>query len=54
MADAPLLKWSGAASDANLNYKRRTMHSNKSHGKEIHKKLAFSGINESKLRCFCL
>ena len=54
MADAPVLKWFGAAPDTDLNYKRQQMHSNKTHGKEIHKKLAFSGINESKLRCFCL
>ena len=54
MADAPVLKWFGAASDADLIYKRRKMYSNKTHGREIHKKLAFSGINESKHRCFCL
>ena len=50
MADAPVLRWFGAASDADLNYKRRKMHSNKTHGKGIHKKLTFSGINDSKLR----
>ena len=47
MADAPVLQWFGAASDADLNYKRRKMHSYKTQGKGIHKKLAFSGINDS-------
>ena len=54
MADAPELKWFGAALDAEFNYKRRKMHSNKTHSKGIHKKLAFSEINGSNPRCFCL
>ena len=53
-ADAPSLKWFGAVLDADLNYTRQNMHSNKTYGKGIHKKLALSGINESRLRCFCL
>ena len=54
MADAPVLKLYDDASDADVNFKSKKMHSNKTHGKGIHKKLALSGINQSRLRCFCL
>ena len=56
MADAPVLKWFSAASDADLNYiyKRRNMHSNKTHGKEIYKTLEFSVKNEFNTSMFCL
>ena len=53
-ADAPVLKWFGAASYADLNYKRRNMHSNNTQGNAIYKKVAVIGIHKSRLKCFSL